>query len=159
VRAILDADIVIIGPGSLYTSILPNLLVDGIAKAVASTEALRIYVCNVATQPGETDGFGASDHVQALLKHVRERPIDVVLANDNLSGSIKPEWNVQHVAADEAALAKLGIAVELYDVVDPNNALRHSPQRLAAAIMQIYAHHRSGGNGAERAATVASVVG
>ena len=77
VRAILDADIVVVGPGSLYTSILPNLLVDGIAKALASTQALRLYVCNVATQPGETDEFRASDHVKALLKHVRGNPIDL----------------------------------------------------------------------------------
>src|SRR3954453_4716962 len=122
-RAILEADMVIVGPGSLYTSILPNLLVDGIAKAVASTEALRVYVCNVATQPGETDGFRVSDHVRALFSHVRERPIDLVLANDNLSGSIKPEWKVQHVVADQEALSSLGVRVEMFDVVDPNNAL------------------------------------
>jgi uncharacterized cofD-like protein len=159
VRAILDADILIIGPGSLYTSILPNLLVDGIAKAVASTEALRIYVCNVATQPGETDGFRASDHVQALFNHVRERPIDVVLANDNLTGDIKPEWNVQHVVADQDALNSLGLSVELFDVVDSNYALRHSPARLTSAIMQIYERRRSAPNGTERTALVASGTG
>src|SRR5215212_9183090 len=105
VRAILDADIVIVGPGSLYTSILPNLLVDGIAKALASTQALRLYVCNVATQPGETDEFRASDHVQALLKHLRGTPLDVVLANSNQAvafkpDSHKPDSKVQHVVAD-----------------------------------------------------------
>ena len=147
VRAILDADIVVIGPGSLYTSILPNLLVDGIAKAVASTEALRIYICNVATQPGETDEFGASDHVRALLRHVKGDPIDVVLANNNQDGAIKPEWNVQHVVADVEAIESLGIDVALYDVVNPHNALRHSPERLTSAIAQIYERRRGGGNG------------
>jgi uncharacterized cofD-like protein len=136
VRAILDADIVIVGPGSLYTSILPNLLVDGIAKALASTQALRVYVCNVATQPGETDEFRASDHVKALLKHVRGTPIDLVLANSNQEGAIKPEWHVQHVVADVERIQKLGIEVALFDVVTPNNALRHSPERLAAAVAQ-----------------------
>jgi uncharacterized cofD-like protein len=150
VRAILDADIVIIGPGSLYTSILPNLLVDGIAKAVASTEALRLYVCNVATQPGETDEFRASDHVRALLKHVRGNPIDVMLANNNHSGAIKPEWNVQHVVADVETIEHMGIDVALHDVVDPHNALRHSPERLANAIAQLYERRRGNGNGVAR---------
>jgi uncharacterized cofD-like protein len=157
VRAILDADIVIVGPGSLYTSILPNMLVDGIAKAVVSTEALRLYVCNVATQPGETDEFRASDHVRALLKHVRGQPIDIVLANNNQSGAIKPEWNVQHVVADVAAIEDLGIDVALYDVVDPHNALRHSPERLASAIAQVYERRRGNGNGTARSAPVASL--
>jgi uncharacterized cofD-like protein len=158
VRAILEADIVVVGPGSLYTSILPNLLVDGIAKALASTEALRVYVCNVATQPGETDEFRASDHVSALLKHVRDQPIDVVLANDNQSGEIKPEWNVQHVVADVEAIERLGPEVALYDVVNPHNALRHSPERLTAAIAQIYEKRRSNGNGAARSVHAASAV-
>jgi uncharacterized cofD-like protein len=158
VRAILEADIVVVGPGSLYTSILPNLLVDGIAKALASTEALRVYVCNVATQPGETDEFRASDHVRALLRHVRGQPIDVVLANDNHSGEIKPEWNVQHVVADLEAIEQLGVDVALFDVVNPHNALRHSPDRLTAAIAQLYERRRANGNGAGRTAPAASAV-
>lgn len=158
VRAILEADIVVVGPGSLYTSILPNLLVDGIAKALVSTEALRIYVCNVATQPGETDEFRASDHVRALLNHVRGQPIDVMLANDNLSGSIKPEWHVQHVQADEDEIGRLGIEVALFDVVDPHNALRHSPEKLTAAIAQLYERRRANGNGAVRTAAEAQAV-
>jgi uncharacterized cofD-like protein len=159
VRAILDADIVIVGPGSLYTSILPNLLVDGIAKALVSTQALRLYVCNVATQPGETDEFNASDHVRALLKHVRGNPLDLVLANNNQAGAIKPEWNVQHVVADVERIRDLGLDVELFDVVDPHNALRHSPERLAAAVAQIYGKRRShGGNGSTRSVPAASPV-
>jgi uncharacterized cofD-like protein len=158
VRAILEADIVVIGPGSLYTSILPNLLVDGIAKALASTEALRIYVCNVATQPGETDEFRASDHLQALLRHVRGTPVDVVLANNNQGGSIKPEWRVQHVGPDVEAMEKLGVDVALFDVVDPHNALRHSPGRLTAAIAQLYERRRANGNGATRSVPEATAV-
>ncbi len=158
VRAILDADIVVVGPGSLYTSILPNLLVDGIAKALVSTEALRMYVCNVATQPGETDHFGASDHVRALLKHVRGMPIDVVLANDNQSGAIKPEWHVQHVAADVEAIERMGVEVALFDVVNPHNALRHSPERLTTAIAQLYERRRANGNGSARPAPTATAV-
>jgi uncharacterized cofD-like protein len=158
VRAILEADIVVVGPGSLYTSILPNLLVDGIAKALVSTEALRIYVCNVATQPGETDEFGAGDHVEALLRHVRGKPIDVVLANDNHAGDIKPEWGVQHVVADVQAIQRLGVDVALFDVVNPHNALRHSPERLTTAIAQLYDRRRSHSNGTSRSTHPASAV-
>lgn len=158
VRAILEADIVVVGPGSLYTSILPNLLVDGIAKALASTEALRIYACNVATQPGETDEFRASDHLKALLRHVRGEPIDVVLANSNQGGSIKPEWRVQHVGPDVEEMEKLGVEVALFDVVDPHNALRHSPERLTTAIAQLYERRRANGNGAVRPAPAATAV-
>jgi len=138
VRAILDANMVVLGPGSLYTSILPNLLVSGIAKALTSTEALRVYVCNVATQPGETDEFRVSDHVRALMSHVPGDAIDVVLANDNVEGAIKPEWGVKHVVADRAGMPADGPELALYDVVDPRNALRHSPEKLADAIMDVY---------------------
>ena len=70
VRAILDADLIIAGPGSLFTSVLPNLLVQDIRQAVAASQALKLYVCNVATQPGETDGFDVGQHVSALQRHV-----------------------------------------------------------------------------------------
>jgi hypothetical protein len=96
--------------------------------------------------------------VKALLKHVRGRPIDIVLANDNQSGAIKPEWHVQHVGADIEAIEALGVEVVLHDVVDPHNALRHSPERLATAIEQVYERRRSNGNGAARSIPEASVV-
>jgi uncharacterized cofD-like protein len=156
VRAILDADLVVVGPGSLYTSILPNLLVDGIAKALASTEALRVYVCNVATQPGETDGFRVSDHLAALRGHVRGDALDVVIANSNTSGEIKPEWGVQHVVADREGLPPGGPELALFDVVDPRNALRHSPEKLAQAIMQVYEQRASMAVASARAITATS---
>src|SRR6266508_496238 len=81
VKAILEADIVIVGPGSLYTSVLPNMLVEGVAKALLSTDALKVYVCNVATQRGETDGFRAQDHVAALERHFGCNPFDFVIVN------------------------------------------------------------------------------
>ncbi|MDP8923800.1 MAG: YvcK family protein [Chloroflexota bacterium] len=157
VRAILEADLVVVGPGSLYTSILPNLLVDGIAKALAATEALRVYVCNVATQPGETDGFRVSDHWRALLSHVRGDAIDVVLANSNVAGDINPVWGVQHVYPDPDGMSGDGPELALFDVVDPRNALRHSPDKLAAAIMQLYGRHGSMAIASAQAVTAASV--
>ncbi len=135
-----------------------NASVEASALAMPSTEALRIYVCNVATQPGETDEFRASDHVKALLRHVRGTPIDVVLANSNQGGDIKPEWQVQHVGPDVEAIEQLGVEVALFDVVDPHNALRHSPERLTAAIAQLYERRRANGNGAARSAPAASAV-
>lgn len=158
VRAILEADIVVIGPGSLYTSLLPNLLVDGIAKALASTQALRLYVCNVATEPGEMDDLRASDHVQALLKHLRGKPLDVVLVNTNQALALRPESKVRPVVADADRIEKLGIEVAQFDVADPHNGLRHSSERLTAAVAQIYERHRSNGNGSARPVQAATVV-
>ena len=75
-----------IGPGSLYSSVLPNLLVHDLAQAIAASRALKVYVCNVATQPGETGDYDVSDHVRALREHVSPDPFDVVLANRTFSG-------------------------------------------------------------------------
>ena len=152
VKAILEADLVVVGPGSLYTSILPNLLVGGIAKALASTDAFRVYACNVATQPGETDGFRMGDHVKVLTEHLRPGSLDVVLANSNLSGEINPEWKVQSVVADRGELPPGGPELALADVVDPRNPLRHSPQKLAAAIMRLFDARRTATVATSRAA-------
>jgi uncharacterized cofD-like protein len=152
VRAILDAELVVVGPGSLYTSLLPNLLVDGIAKALAATDALKLYVCNVATQPGETDGFQVADHVAALLGHLRGNPFDAVLANSNPAGELKPEWQVQRVSASPDDLHRDGPELALADVVDPRNPLRHDPTKLSAAIMRLYEERRATTIEAARAA-------
>ncbi|HET9476065.1 MAG TPA: gluconeogenesis factor YvcK family protein, partial [Dehalococcoidia bacterium] len=85
VRAILDADLIILGPGSLYTSVLPNLLVQGIRRSLVASSAAKIYVCNVATQHGETDGFSVRDHISAIEAHMGKGCIQYVLANDNVS--------------------------------------------------------------------------
>ncbi len=152
VKAILEADIVVVGPGSLYTSILPNLLVDGIAKALLASDALKLYVCNVATQPGETDGFDMGDHVRTLLSHLKGNPFRVVLANDNLSGVMKPEWNVQAVTASSSDLPPDGPELVLADVLDPRNPLRHSPEKLSVAIVQLYEQRGTAALAAARAA-------
>ena len=80
--AIAEADLIVIGPGSLFTSILPSLLLPDIRAALAASSALRIYVCNVATQTGETEGFDLADHVEALERHTAEGIVDIVLANN-----------------------------------------------------------------------------
>ncbi len=87
IQAILQADVVVMGPGSLYTSILPNLIVPDITQALQRTRALKVYICNIATQPGETDGYTVADHAAAIIAHTAPDCIDVVLANDNFPAS------------------------------------------------------------------------
>jgi len=83
-RAIQEADAIVIGPGSLYTSIIPNLLVAGVAEAIQSSTAHKIYICNLMTQPGETDGYSAADHIRALLEHLPA--IDMCVLNSSRLG-------------------------------------------------------------------------
>jgi uncharacterized cofD-like protein len=140
VRAILDADIVVIGPGSLYTSVLPNLLVDGIRKAAHQTEALTVFVCNVATQRGETDGFSAADHLIAVERHAGRGLIDAIIVNDNIADQLPESWQSKAVAlahnGDKDILA--GVHVVQEDVVAQENRYRHDPEKLAATIMRLY---------------------
>ncbi len=139
VRAILEADLVVLGPGSLFTSVLPNLLVEGIAQAVRYAGGTRVYACNVATQRGETDGFGAADHVRALYDHAGDDLLDVVMVNDNFSqvGRIKPEWGVEAVRHDGLADLPGHAAVVHRDLVGPATPLRHDPDKLADALVAL----------------------
>ncbi|MGE5619793.1 MAG: gluconeogenesis factor YvcK family protein [Sphingomonadaceae bacterium] len=137
IRAILDADLVVIGPGSLYTSVLPNLLVEDLARALISSKALKVYVCNVATQRGETDNFMVQDHVRALLHHLPENPLHFVLANDKLGAELPAHWRVSQVAfVGEGSID--GAEVVQADVIDPQNPLRHDSKKLAQALMRLY---------------------
>ncbi|MFQ6057801.1 MAG: uridine diphosphate-N-acetylglucosamine-binding protein YvcK [Anaerolineae bacterium] len=145
VGAILEADLIVIGPGSLYTSVLPNLLVGDIAKAIRASRALKVYVCNVATQPGETDGYALSDHIQALHRHVSDGLFYYVLANDNFSPLIPPQWGVEAVRIDDD-LSSLGLRVVTADVVDETRPTRHDPRKLASHLLKLYdevARHHS----------------
>ncbi len=139
VRALLDADLIVIGPGSLYTSVLPNLLVRDIAKALQDSRAYKIFVSNVATQRGETDGYNAADHYAAVRRHLgNDRVVDVVLANSNLPQEPLPaEWDSEPVVAPGDA--DYGEArMVLADLVDPERRYRHDTERLASAIMRAY---------------------
>jgi uncharacterized cofD-like protein len=137
VSAILEADLIVIGPGSLYTSVLPNLLVEDITKALRASQAPKVYVCNVATQPGETDGYTLSDHIQALYRHVGGGLLHVILANDNFGPHIPPQWGVNAVRLDDA-LPDPGGRVVKADVVDETRPTRHDPQKLATSLLQLY---------------------
>jgi len=151
VRAIMDADLVIIGPGSLYTSVLPNLLVSGIQKALIATEARRIFVCNVATQQGETDGFTVADHLEALERHAGGGVIHAVIANNNIAPSLPEEWHSAPVPVSREGMAAFAhVQLVLADVVADENRYRHDPEKLAAIVMRMYDHRDSLANLATR---------
>jgi uncharacterized cofD-like protein len=154
VRAILEADLVVLGPGSLYTSVVPNLLVEGIAKALLQTDALKVYVCNVATQPGETDGYDVQEHVAALVQHLpgQTNPLDVVVATMHPPDAEAPQSDVTLVTTTSSDAVHPRIMVE--DVVRDGHPLRHDPDKLAAVLMRIYEEQRRtrSTNGAVRAA-------
>ncbi len=138
-RAILDADLIIAGPGSLYTSILPNLLVEDIVRAIRASPALKIYVCNVATQPGETSGFNVSDHISALQHHVGRDVFRYVLANHNLNVELPPGIEVVGLDCDVDGSCELITA----DLIDPENPWRHDSHKLASRLMDFYASRRN----------------
>jgi uncharacterized cofD-like protein len=145
VAAIAEADMIVIGPGSLYTSILPALLVPGIREAVEASGALVVFAGNVATQAGETGGYDLADHIEALERHAAASVLDVVLANNRLDARPPEGWRGEPVRLrwPPTDLAGAGPRLVLDDIVDPANAHHHHPARLAAAIMGIW--EREGG--------------
>jgi len=136
VHEILEADMVVAGPGSLYTSVLPNLLVPDIARAVAASRAIKVYVCNVATQRGETEGYTAADHVAALEAHVGSGLFPIVLVNANLDVHFDAPAGVELVAARFPAAASYRVITE--DLVDPIHPWRHDSEKLAQALFRIW---------------------
>jgi uncharacterized cofD-like protein len=146
IRAIEEAEVVVIGPGSLYTSILPALLVPGIREAIAASGALVVFACNVATQAGETSGYDLADHVDALDRHGAAQLPDIVLANNRFNAQPPDGWLSEPVRLrwPPACAARGGPRLVLDDLVDPINAHRHDPGRLAGAIMGVW--EREGGH-------------
>lgn len=134
IKAILNADVIVVGPGSLYTSLLPNLLVRDLLAAMRMSRASKIYVSNIATQSGETDAYTCYDHVRGLEEHVGEDLFDVILCNDNYAGEINP--SSQWVRADEKTLSDSRSYCA--DLVDDGHPWRHNSQKLAQTIMNIY---------------------
>ncbi len=134
VQAILGADLVLVGPGSLYTSILPDLLVPDISEALRVSRALKFYVCNVATQPGETDGFTAYDHLSTIEKHVGGGMFDLVLCNNRMEGTLPAgvEWVLPTEQLQDEFPAYLG------DFMDEAKPHRHDPVKLAQTIMDLF---------------------
>lgn len=137
-EALRDADVVVIGPGSLYTSILPNFLVDGMAEALSAVPGTVVYVCNVANQRGETGGMDAADHLAALSEHGLAGAIDVVLVHDTESHPFTGD--IEAVGAGPVAVERMrrqGVRVVATDLADPADPRHHDAVRLAAALREV----------------------
>ena len=142
VRAIEDADMVVIGPGSLFTSLVPNLLISDISAALEESPAFKIYVCNVAEEPAQTEGYSALDHLRVIQHYGGNDSIDAVLANNNLPEGPTPAglgfiragkpWN------DDVLL----VEVDVIDETDQASAARHDPGKLSNAIAEAYRKYR-----------------
>ena len=141
-QAINDADLIVIGPGSLYTSILPNLIVPQIAEAVTRANAKKVYICNLMTQKGETYGFTASDHVRAIYDHIEPRSIQKVIVNN---GPIPTDAEIRYkgelatpVVVDKKELNSLGVEVIAESIVKmEDGVLRHDTNKLAKLIYDL----------------------
>ena len=137
-EAIESADAIILGPGSLYTSIMPNLLVDGISDALKRSKAIKIYICNVLTQPGETDGYSASNHAKAILDHTGKGAIDYVLVNSTpIPDDMWRDTGATPVTIDEDNINALGCGLVKADLMSATQAGRHDPEKLCAAVMKM----------------------
>jgi uncharacterized cofD-like protein len=134
VQAILNADLILIGPGSLYTSLLPNLLVPDLADALRVSRGLKFYICNVASQPGETDGYTCGEHVRNLEKHLGVRMFDMVISNNCYEGTL-PE-GIQFVRTEPELEEEY--TVYCVDLLDKAKVWRHDSQKLAQVIMDLY---------------------
>ena len=139
VTAILNADLIVLGPGSLYTSIVPNLLVPDIVRAVRAASAPRVYVMNVATQTGETDHFTALDHLHIITSQLGPGVLDAVLINSNTASAaaIGPELAIEPVLPDTLDRPEPGVRVIARDMVSEQNPLRHDPEKLASALLEL----------------------
>jgi uncharacterized cofD-like protein len=136
-EAIADAELIVLGPGSLYTSLLPSLLIPGVRDAVAAAQAPRVYVCNVATQVGETSGYDLAAHVEALVAHSQPGIVDVVLANTHFDARVPEHWTAEPVRLRWPARLDPLPRLVLENVVDLENAHHHDPERLAGALIGI----------------------
>ena len=150
IDAINNADLIVLGPGSLYTSITPNLLVKEISRAILNSKAKKIYVCNIMTQPGETDNYSAADHVQALFKHAKlasgicdKKLFDAVLINNFMPQNLAKKYEEADslpVETDTSRLKKMGLEIVMNKLIEDNKEglVRHSPSRLAKSIYWWY---------------------
>lgn len=142
-KAIDEAEAIVLGPGSLYTSVIPNLLVRGMGEALAAAKAPKIYICNVMTQPGETDGFTASEHVTAIERFSSPRLIDWVVIN---SARVRPHLVSKYAAAnsvpvvlDLPRLSQLGLRITTGDLLQQGDVVRHDPEKLGRRLMELIA--------------------
>ncbi len=146
-NAIEDADIIILGPGSLYTSVIPNLIIKGMSEAIGKSSAFKIYVCNVMTQHGETDRYSASEHIKAIVDHTRKDVVDVCLINNNINipqdalGRYKQQ-NSYPVTPDAEKIRELGYKVFATDLLGVTDYVRHDSLKLNKSLIKIIEANR-----------------
>jgi uncharacterized cofD-like protein len=141
-EAIAAADVITLGPGSLYTSLIPNLLVKGICEAVKRSRATKIYVQNIMTQPGESDGMSVADHVEALVRHCDGQLLfSKVLLNSGMPSAHRlAKYEAEHAAfvkVDRDRLAAMGLEWVERDMLSEDDVIRHDPDRLAKAVCEM----------------------
>jgi uncharacterized cofD-like protein len=134
--ALMNAEVIVIGPGSLYTSILPNLMVPGMVEAINASPALKVFVCNVASQHGETDNFNVSDYMRVLQDHVRDDIFDFVIVNSNLNHL--PTGGQSQVIFDYQEAQRLTPSTRFIaaDVVNTHIPSHHDPEKLAKILIK-----------------------
>ena len=141
IEALARADLILIGPGSLYTSVLPNLLIKPLGEALRLARALRVYICNVMTQPGETDGYTAQEHLAAIIEHAG-LVVDVMIINGRRpTESILNAYAAENqfpVKFDIGAVRELGVTPFFGDIIAEANYVRHDPAALAETIFRLY---------------------
>jgi uncharacterized cofD-like protein len=140
IKVINDAEAIILGPGSLYTSIIPNLLVSHITEAIVNSSARRFYICNAMTQPGETDGFSVADHIKVLIEHSNPNILQYCLANnepidDGLIAKYKQECS-SPVVIDRDRIRSMGYRVIEHDLLTVDGYVRHDAKKLARLILE-----------------------
>lgn len=144
INAIKDADLIILGPGSLYTSVIPNLLIKEIAQEIANSSAKKIYVCNIMTQPGETDNYSVANHVNAIINHAGSSKImDAVLVNDSLPDNLALKYKAANsfpVKLDTENIKNSGVKIVSKRLIEESKEgfVRHSSNRVARAIYHWY---------------------
>jgi uncharacterized cofD-like protein len=162
-EAIKEADIITIGPGSLYTSLIPNLLVHGIVEAINNSAALKVYICNIMTQPGETEGFSIEDHLRVLFEYSPELQFDYAIANSTLvtkasrekylaDGAVQVKFKAepppgtpaeQRIKIDIDGYSKHTIRVIREELLNETGLVRHDPQKLAKLLLKIQRAERA----------------
>jgi uncharacterized cofD-like protein len=142
-EAIAAADLILLGPGSLFTSIIPNLLVSGVTEAIEKSKATRIYIANLMTQPGETLGYTLVDHVRAIHQHTRRNIIDCVVINDEpLAPEVLRRYKregAEPVAVDRAELQRMGLQCIFDNLLEVHGVVRHNSSRLASLLIEKFA--------------------
>lgn len=143
IEAIRQAELIVLGPGSLYTSIIPNLLVDGIADEIRQSDAVKVCVLNIMTQDGETESYTASDHIRALIDHAGKNLFDVCLANSMpLSDAVLVRYKnegAEPLTVDAAELGRLGVQTVFAPIADGKRGYaRHDPELLARELMALF---------------------